>query len=138
MYHLINKFYQKLNYLENQLLKEKKLEEIIYEINDNIKEIKDKMSNEKNQTKDKSKIRLNQIEIKTKETNPGPVSPKKGTFNKKHTIDVITDIITNPLKLVVNFFEITAGNTIKLEINNVPIILIPRTTTKAVNIEINN
>lgn len=51
---------------------------------------------------------------------------------KKQTTDVKTDITTKPLKLVVNFFDIIAGNTIKLEISKVPIILIPTTTTNAV------
>ena len=50
----------------------------------------------------------------------------------KQIIDVITDITTNPLKLVVNFLAIIAGKTIKLDINIVPIILIPTTTTNAV------
>ena len=69
-------------------------------------------------------------------TIPAPVGIfKKNDTNipiKKHITDVKTDITTNPLKLVVNFFAIIAGNTIKLDINNVPIILIPTTTTNAV------
>ena len=51
---------------------------------------------------------------------------------KKHKEDTIADSITNPLKLLVIFFAIIQGNTIKLDIIKVPIILIPRTTTKAV------
>lgn len=58
--------------------------------------------------------------------------------NKKHKIDIITDIIAISLKKCVNFLAIIAGKTIKLEISNVPIILIPITTTKAVNNAIKN
>lgn len=69
-------------------------------------------------------------------TIPAPVGIfKKNDTNipiKKQSTDVSTDITTNPLKLVVNFLAIIAGNTIKLEISNVPIILIPTTTTNAV------
>ena len=50
----------------------------------------------------------------------------------KHTTEIITDDITSPLKLFVSFLAIIHGNTIKLEIKSVPIILIPTTTTNAV------
>lgn len=50
----------------------------------------------------------------------------------KQIIDVITDTHAKPLKLFVSFLAITAGNTIRLEIKRVPIILIPKTTTNAV------
>ncbi len=58
--------------------------------------------------------------------------------NKKHKIEIITDITAIPLNECVNFLAIIAGNTIKLEISNVPIILIPITTTNAVNNAIKN
>ena len=58
--------------------------------------------------------------------------------NKKHSIDIITDRTDIPLNECVNFLAITAGNTIRLDINNVPIILIPITTTTAVNNAIKN
>lgn len=75
-------------------------------------------------------------------TIPAPV----GIFKKKEInipiikqiIEIITEQITNPLKLFVNFLDITAGNIIKLEISNVPIILIPTTTTNAVISAIKN
>lgn len=50
----------------------------------------------------------------------------------KQMIEIKQLITINPLKLFVNFFAIIAGNTIKLEIKSVPIILIPNTTTNAV------
>ena len=58
--------------------------------------------------------------------------------NIKHIIDIIPEIIINSLKLFVNPLAIIAGNTIKLEINNVPIILIPNTTINAVKNDIRN
>ena len=58
--------------------------------------------------------------------------------NKKHNIEIIIDIIDIPLNDDVNFLAITAGKTIKLDINKVPIILIPITTTIAVNNAIKN
>ena len=58
--------------------------------------------------------------------------------NMKHTTDVNTDNITIFLKLFVNLLAIIAGNTIKLDIKSVPIILIPKTTTIAVIKEIKN
>ena len=69
-----------------------------------------------------------------------------GKFKKKLTnipstkqvTEIIEEIIINCLKLFVNPFAITAGKTIKLEISKVPIIHIPRTTTKAVKKEIKN
>ena len=42
------------------------------------------------------------------------------------------------LKLFVNFLAIIAGNTIRLDISSVPIILIPSTTTIAVISDIKN
>ena len=80
--------------------------------------------------------------IKYTKTIPAPV----GIFKKKEVnipiikqiIEIITEQITNPLKLFVNFLDITAGNIIKLEISNVPIILIPTTTTNAVISAIKN
>ena len=75
-------------------------------------------------------------------TIPAPVGilRKNDTNNptKKQVILVIVDIITNPLKLVVNFFAMIAGNTIRLDIKSVPIIRIPTTTTKAVRSAIKN
>lgn len=56
----------------------------------------------------------------------------------KHITDNIADKITIPLKLFVSFLAMIAGKTIKLEINSVPINLIPKTTTKAVIREIKN
>lgn len=56
----------------------------------------------------------------------------------KHITDSTADKITIPLKLFVSFLAIIAGKTIKLEINNVPINLIPKTTTNAVASEIKN
>lgn len=58
--------------------------------------------------------------------------------NIKHIIEINTESITILLKLFVNFLAIIAGNTIKLDINNVPIILIPNTTTIAVINDIKN
>ena len=58
--------------------------------------------------------------------------------NKKHKVEIRTDITAIPLNECVSFLAIIAGNTIKLEINNVPIILIPITTTNAVNKAIKN
>ena len=58
--------------------------------------------------------------------------------NKKHVTDIITEHITIFLKLLVIFLAIIAGNTIKLDIKSVPIILIPRTTTTAVINDIRN
>ena len=58
--------------------------------------------------------------------------------NKKHNMEIITDITAIPLNECVNLLAIIAGKTIKLDINNVPIILIPITTTKAVNSAIKN
>ena len=87
-------------------------------------------------------IELIKSSIKYTNTIPAPVGIfKKNDAKipiKKHIIDVKADIITNPLKLVVNFFAIIAGKIIKLEINIVPIILIPTTTTKAVKSAIKN
>ena len=56
----------------------------------------------------------------------------------KHITDISTDRITIFLKLFVNFLAIIAGNTIKLDISKVPIILIPSTTTIAVISDIKN
>lgn len=58
--------------------------------------------------------------------------------NMKHIIDIKIDNITILLKLFVNFLDIIAGNTIKLDISSVPIILIPNTTTIAVIRDIKN
>ena len=58
--------------------------------------------------------------------------------NKKHKIEIATDITAIPLNEYVSFLAIIAGNTIKLEISKVPIILIPITTTSAVNNAIKN
>ena len=58
--------------------------------------------------------------------------------NKKHKIEIATDITAIPLNECVIFLAIIAGNTIKLEISNVPIILIPITTTNAVKNAIKN
>lgn len=64
---------------------------------------------------------------------------KKDTNNPniKHIIDTVQESIINPLKLFVNFFDIIAGKIIKLDINKVPIILIPNTATKPVTTDIN-
>ena len=56
----------------------------------------------------------------------------------KQITEIIHAIIIIPLKLLVSFLDIIAGNIIKLEINNVPIILIPITTTKAAINDIKN
>ena len=56
----------------------------------------------------------------------------------KQTTAIIHAIIIILLKLFVSFLDIIAGKTIKLEINNVPIILIPITTTKAAMKDIKN
>lgn len=56
----------------------------------------------------------------------------------KHIIDIIPDIIISSLKLFDNPFAITAGNIIKLDINSVPIILMPNTIINAVRKEIRN
>ncbi len=48
------------------------------------------------------------------------------------SIDIIAETITNDLKLLVIFRDIIAGNTIRLDIIKVPIILIPITTIRAV------
>ena len=75
-------------------------------------------------------------------TIPAPVGIfKKNDVNIpiiKHTTEVSILITTKPLKLVVNFLAIIAGKTIKLDISIVPIILIPTTTTNAVNSAIKN
>lgn len=59
-------------------------------------------------------------------------------FHIKHITEISIERISIFLKLFVNFLAIIAGKTIKLEINNVPIILIPNTTTIAVINEIKN
>lgn len=55
---------------------------------------------------------------------------KNAVINAIHA--TTTDEITTLLKLVNNLFELRAGKIIKLEINNVPMTLIPITTTIAV------
>ena len=45
---------------------------------------------------------------------------------------------TKLLKLLATFLEIKAGNNMKLETNNVPTSLMPKTITDAINNEINN
>lgn len=59
-------------------------------------------------------------------------SEKKKNAVVKAIDATITEDITTRLKLVNNLFEVRAGKIIKLEINNVPITLIPTTTTIAV------
>lgn len=56
----------------------------------------------------------------------------------KQIIDIIPDIIINSLKLLANPFAMTAGKIIRLDISNVPIILIPSTTISAVKNDIRN
>ena len=51
---------------------------------------------------------------------------------KKHMIEIIIDAQTVHLKRLNILIADKAGNIIKLEINNVPIILIPKTTIIAV------
>ena len=55
---------------------------------------------------------------------------KKAVVNAIHA--TTTEEITTLLKFVNNLFELRAGKIIKLEINKVPITLIPMTTTIAV------
>jgi hypothetical protein len=54
---------------------------------------------------------------------------------KKHTTDIIIDDHTVHLKFLNKRIDVKAGKIIKLEINNVPIILIPKTTITAVTID---
>ncbi len=57
---------------------------------------------------------------------------------KKQNTEIIEDIIIRPLKLFVIFLAVMAGKIIKLEIKRVPIILMPKTTVKAVKRAITN
>ena len=54
---------------------------------------------------------------------------------KKHMIEIIIDAQTVHLKRLNILIDDSAGKMIKLEINNVPIILIPKTTITAVIID---
>jgi hypothetical protein len=54
---------------------------------------------------------------------------------KKQTTDIIIDAHTVHLKFLKILIDVKAGKIIKLEINNVPIILIPKTTITAVTID---
>jgi hypothetical protein len=56
----------------------------------------------------------------------------------KQSDEIIADSSIRFLKLFAIFLAITAGNITKLEISNVPIILMPSTTVKAVRKEIKN
>ena len=60
------------------------------------------------------------------------------TPTKKQRIDIIDDKNIRLLKLLTNFLAIKAENIIKLDINNVPIILMPTTTVSAVRRDIKN
>lgn len=57
--------------------------------------------------------------------------------NKKQTKDIKPEKITKDLKLFAHFLAITAGKIIRLEINKVPIILIPTTIIRDVIKETN-
>lgn len=57
---------------------------------------------------------------------------------KKQNTEIIEDAIMRPLKLFVIFLAVIAGKMIRLEIKSVPIILIPKTTVKAVKKAITN
>ena len=57
---------------------------------------------------------------------------------KKQNTEMIADVIISPLKLFVIFLAVIAGKIIKLEIKSVPIILMPKTTVKAVKKAITN
>ena len=50
--------------------------------------------------------------------------------------DTTADEITRDRKLLESFFAVIAGNIIRLEISNVPIIRIPITTVRAVKNDI--
>lgn len=58
---------------------------------------------------------------------------KKAT--KKQKIEIIIEEIITFLKLLKTRIDDRAGKIIKLDINNVPMILIPTTTTTAVKID---
>ena len=57
---------------------------------------------------------------------------------KKQNTEITADAIMRDLKLLVIFLAVIAGKIIKLEIKSVPIILMPKTTVKAVKKAITN
>ena len=88
------------------------------------------------------KIETTKANIILTETIPAPVgilnSKDKIIPTTKQIADIIADIIISPLKLLEIFLAINAGKIIKLDINKVPIIRIPKTTVIAVKKEIKN
>ena len=64
----------------------------------------------------------------------GNDQPKEATIpQKKHTIEIIAELSTTLRKLLNTRIEERAGKMIKLEINMVPMILIPTTMVHAVS-----
>ena len=57
---------------------------------------------------------------------------------KKQNTEITAEAIMRDLKLLVIFLAVIAGKIIKLEIKSVPIILMPKTTVKAVKKAITN
>ena len=57
---------------------------------------------------------------------------------KKQITEMIAEANIRPLKLLTIFLAVIAGKIIRLEIKRVPIILIPKTTVKAVKKAITN
>ena len=60
----------------------------------------------------------------------------KKKASKKLVIEINAEVITTTLNFLNILIEVSAGKMIKLEINNVPMILIPSTIITAVKIEI--
>ena len=81
--------------------------------------------------KDRKKIKLTITTLAP----DGKLGNKKKA-SKKLVIDIKADVMTTTLNFLNTLIEVKAGKMIKLDINNVPIILIPSTMIIAVKIEI--